>query len=78
MPSDKLSWFMISCLKKLHCVNHPSSESYIPTKDSQQKGMCMSFSDREKMGKVVMNKIQQEVSKGIKRIGWITYNNWLD
>lgn len=69
---------MISCLKKLHCVNHPSSESYIPNKGNQQKGICVSFSDREKMGKAVMNKTQQEVSKGIKRKEWIACKNWLD
>lgn len=78
MPSDKLLWFMIRSLKKLHCVNHPSSESYSPTKGSQQKGMCVSFSDREKKGKAVTKKTQQEVSKGIKCMEWITYKNWLD
>ena len=77
MPSDKHLWFMISCLKKLHYVNHPSSESHISTNGCQQKRMCMSCSDRQKMGKAVMNKTQQEVSKGIKRIAWITCKNWL-
>lgn len=57
---------MISCLKKLHLVNHhPSNGSYIPTEGSQQKGMCVSSSERVKTGKLVMNKTQQEVIAGV-------------
>lgn len=57
---------MISCLKKLHLVNHhPSNGSYIPTEGSQQKEMCVSSSERVKTGKVVMNKTQQEVTMGV-------------
>jgi len=43
---------MISWLKKLNSVNHLSSESYIPTKGSLQKGICMSITGREKVGKI--------------------------
>lgn len=57
---------MISCLKKLHLVNHhPSNGSYIPTEGSQQKGMGVSSSERVKTGKLVMNKTQQEVIAGV-------------
>lgn len=59
MPFDNPLWFMISCLKKLECVNHPFNGSYIPTEGSQQKGMCVSSSERVKTGKVVMNNTQQ-------------------
>lgn len=55
---------MISCLKKLR-VNHPSNGSYIRTEGSQQKGMCVSSSERVKSGKLMMNKTKQEVIVGI-------------
>lgn len=54
---DKLLWFTISWLKKLNCVNHLSSESYIPAKGSQQKEIYMSIFGREKTGKIATNNI---------------------